>query len=360
MPYVYTPTIAREPLTPAVILDDDSVTEPSPAPSPLSSGPSILRDQPADSITAIAFLGRSYRLRQSPPTTTSPGKPHTCPSTRLVPANGYNTILKPGRYTPDTPALANLFMDATRNRACTPYFETRVAVWNIVEGERQPNGSIPPYVFGASVEEGVVTVYRSFKLEDLAQPPLRVEFSDVICAVWMAACRLDHCTYSSSSSDKPKFQIAGQNKLVEFDSDDGQQPQLEETYEEAVVEKSIKGIKFVAVVEITNVDFRRVTRWAFAKFNMDINNDTLIVDSENTMNANEECYTDPDAQPWTMFDAFMGTPTLKSIQRMAEDNREALGNVYPSRLYVNYGVFECPIAPFKSLLPCLLVEFKKW
>ncbi|KAF3912092.1 hypothetical protein ABW21_db0203718 [Orbilia brochopaga] len=295
-----------------------------------------------------------------------------CPSLRLTRKNGYDLTVRTNGYTDDVPAFEDLYLAATRNQSSAPAMETKVTVWNHVSGEKYPNGTIPPYEFGVSPDEGVLTVYRSYKADDVIEAPRRVHFSDVMFGTWKICLAANKTTATEPEStvtniDAPVVDssvpaVETQDTVVPdlqpLDSSTWlrkrKRKQPEPSAPATEPDSRLRRLKFVAVQEICNVQFELVARWAFSNRGLAPETDILIVDSKDI---ERECNMYTGAEPCTMFEAFLGTPTVKSIQRMAADNRDALGHVFPQKLYIRWGVFDCPSEPDgKAWAPCLLAE----
>ncbi|KAK6538173.1 hypothetical protein TWF694_011055 [Orbilia ellipsospora] len=291
----------------------------------------------------------------------------------LTPSNNYCLKTTYPHYTPPSTALEHLFMEATRCRSSHPALEILVDVWNRGVGV---NGVYPPYQLGVSGEDGVLSVYRSFKGEDLnsnldlgfdsdvgdgsgrRRRRERVEWSDVMFGVWRGyscSCCTDSTNHSVSSEKEGEGE--GDND-VEKEKDESSGSKSE-TGGEAVrfcgggcgaAAVSSRVLRYIAIPEVNNEEVKLVARYAFGKEGLDFKRDILVV-----RDATKE---KRDGLEWTLFDAFLGTASVKAVQRMAVDHRNEMGNVIPSRVLVKYSRFEYP-GQGDIWLPNVLVEMKR-
>ncbi|KAF3926477.1 hypothetical protein AA313_de0207835 [Arthrobotrys entomopaga] len=322
-------------------------------------------------ITTIALSGLHHRHRSMcstamtsdlPTTNTSTTTSSTAPS--LTPSNNYLLKTVYPHYTPPSPALEHLFMEATSCRSSHPALEVLVDVWNCVIGA---NGVYPPYQLGVSGEEGVLSVYRSFKGEDLnlsldrkleeegkRNRKRRVEWSDIMFGVWRGysccCCIRSSCTGSTEdegSDDRGLNETGGGG----VDICTGSCGDATTT----AVTTTGRGLKYVAIPEVNNKEVKLVAGYAFGKRGLDVERDILVVDRHTT----DLKEGDGTGLGWTLFDAFLGTASVKAIQRMAVDHRDEMGHVIPSRVFVKYSRFEYP-GEGNILLPNLLVEMRRY
>ncbi|KAK6509090.1 hypothetical protein TWF481_003853 [Arthrobotrys musiformis] len=246
----------------------------------------------------------------------------------LTQAGGYTLSALQNHYTPPSPTLESLFMEATSCRSSQPGIETLVSVYNFLRGHKHPNGLFPPYQLGVSGDEGVLSVYRSYKGEDLNfSPPSTVSggrkgkgvwWSDIMFEVWKR-----HSTASTASTT----------------------PRCLRNKELAVTPQKLR---FVAIPEVNNEQVKAVAEYAFQTMGLEKERDILVVDRDGSGGEGG----------WTLFDAFLGTASVKAINRMAIDHADELGHTLPSRVYVRYSRFEYPQIG-EVLLPNLLVEMRK-
>ncbi|KAF3107189.1 hypothetical protein TWF706_002902 [Orbilia oligospora] len=249
-------------------------------------------------ISAIASTGLSHRVSLSTQKNQKYHYYHLLTST-----NNYALSTIQNHYTPSSPTLESLFMEATSCRSSQPGIETLVSVYNYIRGHKHPNGLFPPYQLGISSDDGVLSVYRSYKGEDL-----------------------NFCPTSNSSS------TLGGNR------------------------RGNKGIwwsdiMFVAIPEVNNEEVKTVTNYAFQKKRLDKECDMLVVDRDDKVFGR-------GGENWTLFDAFLGTASVKAINRMTMDHADELGYIAPAKIYVKYSRFEYPHIG-EVLLPNLLVEMRR-
>ncbi|KAF3916472.1 hypothetical protein ABW20_dc0100379 [Dactylellina cionopaga] len=307
---------------------------PSPIPRSKSKPGSKEADQvptaPPAQITTIALSGLSHRhaLRTAHATNTP------CrPTANLTESNNYSLTPIFQHYTPPSPSLEYLFMEATSCRSSHPAIETLVSVWNFFADRKDPNGLFPPYQFGISGAEGVLSIYRSYKAEDLAER--KIDWSDVMFGVWKG-----YSSFSSPSSSKE-----GRGERT------GRKWREKERVREGNSSAAIAKLRFVAISEVNNAQVKIMAAYAFAKKRLDREQDILVV-------SREDRQVEDEGGGWTLFDAFLGTPSVKAIQRMAVDHRDELGYIELSKLYVKYSSFEYPDEG-QVLLPTLLVEMRR-
>ncbi|KAK6357490.1 hypothetical protein TWF718_001799 [Orbilia javanica] len=302
---------------------------------------------PPPHILAIASIGLSHRL-------CPPGAFHGNQHQRdgkynhhqyqdlLTQTNNYTLSVFQNHYTPPSPTLESLFMEATSCRSSQPGIETLVSVYNHIKGVKHPNGLFPPYQLGVSGDEGVLCVYRSYKGEDLNFCPTSVVsnggggigkgkmgkgkgvwWSDIMYEVWRR--------YSASSSTFSSPSTTPSRCLRN---------------KEDVTQK----LRFVAIPEVNNEEAKVVANYAFERKGLVKERDMLVVDRDD-----KDCVR---GEEWTWFDAFLGTASIKAINRMAIRHADELGYVLPSRIYVKYSRFEYPHIG-EILLPNFLVEMRR-
>ncbi|KAF3282761.1 hypothetical protein TWF970_001499 [Orbilia oligospora] len=288
-------------------------------------------------ISAIASTGLSHRLSISTQKNQKYHYYHLLTST-----NNYALSTIQNHYTPSSPTLESLFMEATSCRSSQPGIETLVSVYNYIRGHKHPNGLFPPYQLGISSDDGVLSVYRSYKGEDLNFCPTSnssttlggngrgnmgkgkgIWWSDIMYEVWR---RYSASSSSSSSTTTPSRCLRNTGDIM---------PKL----------------RFVAIPEVNNEEVKTVTTYAFQKKMLDKECDMLVVDRDDKAFGG-------GGESWTLFDAFLGTASIKAINRMTMDHADELGYIAPIRIYVKYSRFEYPHIG-EILLPNLLVEMRR-
>lgn len=231
-------------------------------------------------------------------------------------------------------------MEATSCRSSQPGIETLVSVYNYVKGYKHPNGLFPPYQLGVSGDDGVLSVYRSYKGEDLNFCPAStpssnngrvkmgevkgVWWSDIMYEVWRRYSTSSSSSSSSSPSTTPSRCLRNKGDMI---------PKF----------------RFVAIPEVNNEEVKMVANYAFEGMGLEKERDTLVVNRDDKVCGREG---------WTLFDAFSGTASVKAINRMTMDHADELGYAVPARIYVKYSRFEYPHIG-EILLPNLLVEMRK-
>ncbi|KAK6516367.1 hypothetical protein TWF506_006276 [Arthrobotrys conoides] len=291
-------------------------------------------------ICAIASIGLSHRL-SLPDASQNHHQRNQKYYNLLTSTNNYTLSTIQNHYTPPSPTLESLFMEATSCRSSQPGIETLVSVYNYIKGHKHPNGLFPPYQLGVSGDEGVLSVYRSYKGEDLNFCPTSSSsntscgngrgkmgkgrglwWSDIMFEVW----RRHSTTSSSSTSSTPSRCLRNKGDKM---------PKL----------------RFVAIPEVNNEEVKAVASYAFERNRLDKESDMLVVDQDDKVCGR-------GGEGWTLFDAFMGTASVKAINRMTIDHADELGYITPARIYVKYSKFEYPHIG-EIMLPNLLVEMRR-
>ncbi|KAK6362864.1 hypothetical protein TWF730_000317 [Orbilia blumenaviensis] len=314
---------------------------------------------PPPEISAIAQRGHSLRLSFPHDINTNRSSRHVHNdydnNNFLTQTNGYALSTLQNHYTPPSPTLEAMFMEATSCRSSQPGVETLVSVYNYVKGHKHPNGLYPPYQLGVSGDEGVLSIYRSYKEEDLnfcdaasdgsgvndcssggsgskgkngegkMGRDNRVWWSDIMHEVWR---RYSPSSTPSSTSNSRYLR----------------------TRSSAVPPQPPPRLRFVAIPEVNNEEVKMVANYAFEKKGLDKERDALVVDWDDEKVGSGE--------GWSFFDAFLGTASVKAIHRMATDHADELGYIVPARVYIKYSRFEYPNIG-EVLLPNLLVEMRR-
>ncbi|KAF3940219.1 hypothetical protein ABW19_dt0205464 [Dactylella cylindrospora] len=216
------------------------------------------------------------------------------PIALLTPENGYS-LTSTLVYTDPDPVLESLFIEASSCRTSHPAIEVRVDVWNWIPsvqpnkgndvhsgsissadlnidtrnggpakcGSRDNvNGLYPPYQLGIAHDDGVLTIHRAYKSEDLAASSRKAYFSEILFSVWVSPMS------------------AGEQKMK--------------------VEMGKVKLKWVLIPEVNNVECKMVVRYAYETLGLDTRKDMLVLDRD----AN-------DARLTELWDAILGTPTVK-------------------------------------------------
>ncbi|KAK6536092.1 hypothetical protein TWF281_000338 [Arthrobotrys megalospora] len=275
-------------------------------------------------ISAIALTGLSNRLNPSTNNNNNNPNIHRFRNYfHLTPQNGYTLTTINQHYTPPSTPLESLFMEATSCRSSQPAVETLVSVWNYIKDAKHPNGLFPPYQLGVSGDEGVLSVYRSYKGDDLnfghhpsnspggngamekskmtTKGRKGVWWSDVMYEVWRK--------YSSPSTTTTPTKYLGRRTEA-------------------------TRLRYIAIPEVNNEEVKTIANYAFEKRGLEKDTDMLVVDRD------DKC---EGMEGWTLFDAFLGTASVKAINRMAMDHADELGYIVPARVYIKYSSYSCLI-----------------
>ncbi|KAJ6259883.1 hypothetical protein Dda_5527 [Drechslerella dactyloides] len=264
---------------------------------------------PTPAIAQLGVDGRSFRRR-----TLQPPKYYRhreCPIDELIPQNGYNFTLLKDSDTFFEPKVEDLFTAAIRCGSVQPAKEKRARIWNCIGGVQSPNRDLPPYEMGVSRDEGVLTIYRGDEARDLMEgDPKQVPFSDAMFAAWKHCCQVE---------DRP---VAND-------------------------------LKYVAIHRLKEKQLNTVAAWAFTHLQMDPARSLLVLNPDHYWNQ-----AGPGEDPWSMYDAFLATPHIKAVQKMAANHRKELGYIFPHRIYIKYNVRYLPSGR-RTFTPNLLIEMRR-